>query len=415
MKTTAVGSLAWVVLLLPSSASQAGDLSSSTAFTYQGRLEQNGVPVNQDYCFVARLFESIAGGDPIGPTLNVEHVDVVNGFFTLELDFGQQFATDGDRYLDLQVMDDDDSLDTSGLVQLAPRQRITATPLALHALRANIAEQAESAGLAEHAGLADLANAAHRLDAPDGLPTSAVFVDNNGKIGVGTTAPAARLDVKGEGDTSPTAGAPIARFTRGNGNNFLAIFADIGGNYIIADDPTNNQKDLRLQTRNNRNILLEPHGTGGVGIGTAPATLLHARGAGPAMVLQDTASASNQAGYVAFWNNAGTETAWAGFGTAGSPDFSVVNARSGGDIVLWPFSGDVVVNATLDIGIENLNLLVQDTGTASLNCPAGKRALSGGCACVGAILVSQPNGSGWFCDCRDENFVQVFVRCARVK
>jgi hypothetical protein len=62
--------------------------------------------------------------------------------------------------------------------------------------------------------------------------------------------------------------------------------------------------------------------------------------------LQDTASAANQAGYVSYRNNSNVETAWVGFGSAGDPDFSIVNARSGGDIILNPFTGNVGIGTT---------------------------------------------------------------------
>jgi hypothetical protein len=64
------------------------------------------------------------------------------------------------------------------------------------------------------------------------------------------------------------------------------------------------------------------------------------------MILQDTGPASTQSGYVGFWNNTAAETAWAGFGTPGSPHFSVVNARAGGNIALLPSSGNVGIGTT---------------------------------------------------------------------
>jgi hypothetical protein len=41
------------------------------------------------------------------------------------------------------------------------------------------------------------ANSANALDAPDGDPTNAVFVNNNGNVGVGTTNPSQTLEVVG--------------------------------------------------------------------------------------------------------------------------------------------------------------------------------------------------------------------------
>jgi hypothetical protein len=87
---------------------------------------------------------------------------------------------------------------------------------------------------------------------------------------------------------------------------------------------------------------------GGVGIGAPnPQAPLHIQRAGPVMLLQDTASAANQAGYIGFWNNASAETGWMGFGTPGSPNFSIRNARSSGHILLLPgTSGRVGVRRT---------------------------------------------------------------------
>jgi hypothetical protein len=44
----------------------------------------------------------------------------------------------------------------------------------------------------------NFAFAGNSLDAADGSPTNAVYVDNDGKVGIGTTTPGAQLDVAGE-------------------------------------------------------------------------------------------------------------------------------------------------------------------------------------------------------------------------
>ncbi|MCC6821933.1 MAG: VCBS repeat-containing protein, partial [Verrucomicrobia subdivision 3 bacterium] len=84
---------------------------------------------------------------------------------------------------------------------------------------------------------------------------------------------------------------------------------------------------------------------GNVGIGTiSPQVPLHiASDPQAVMVLQDTGTDPTQSGYVGFWNRQ-SETAWVGFGTPGSPDFSIVNARPNGDIVLSAFTGAVGIS-----------------------------------------------------------------------
>lgn len=87
---------------------------------------------------------------------------------------------------------------------------------------------------------------------------------------------------------------------------------------------------------------------GNVGIGTSsPQAPLQITSPGFAVVfLHDTNANATQTGYVSYRNASFTETAWVGYGTPGSPDFSIVNARSGGNIVLLPFSGNVGVGTS---------------------------------------------------------------------
>jgi hypothetical protein len=101
---------------------------------------------------------------------------------------------------------------------------------------------------------------------------------------------------------------------------------------------------IGVWTQSGNNVF---RSAGNVGIGTTnPQVPLHIRVTGPVIFLQDAASAANQAGYISYRNNNGTETAWVGFGTPSSPTFSVVNARSGGNIELSPFSGNVGIKRT---------------------------------------------------------------------
>jgi hypothetical protein len=90
---------------------------------------------------------------------------------------------------------------------------------------------------------------------------------------------------------------------------------------------------------------------GNVGIGTsAPAHPLHIKSNAPAVILEDTAIASNQAGYLGFWNST-TETGWMGYGNAGSPDMTLANARPSGAIVLWANGERLRVNSAGNVGI----------------------------------------------------------------
>lgn len=96
-----------------------------TAITYQGRIAQNGTPVNGTCASISfSLYDALVGGVQVGSTQTRNNVPVVNGFFTVELDFGNVFTGD-ERYLQLQVTCG------AGSETLSPRQRLTAAPYAL--------------------------------------------------------------------------------------------------------------------------------------------------------------------------------------------------------------------------------------------------------------------------------------------
>jgi len=178
--------------------------------------------------FEFALFDAADGGLQIGATISADDVGLVNGLFTISLDFGPAAFNGDARWIKVAVRS---PAGAGGFTTLAPRQPFTAAPYALQ--------------------------------------TRGIMVDAGGQVGIGTTGPTARLHVKGDNDTSLETGTPIARFTGGDADNYLAFFGDADGNYIVADDPSTNQKDLRLQTRNHKNILLEPDRSGRVGIGTS--------------------------------------------------------------------------------------------------------------------------------------------------
>src|SRR5688572_28715495 len=149
--------------------------AQGTVFTYQGQLDNGGSPANGPHDFLFHLFDAAAGGLQIGSTVCVDNVSIIDGVFTVELDFGQQFATTAQRHLEIEVRSDTGLPcgDVTGFVALSPRQRVTAAPMASHA------------------------GSAFTLAAADGSPGNAVFVDNDGKVGVGTTSPAMQLHIRG--------------------------------------------------------------------------------------------------------------------------------------------------------------------------------------------------------------------------
>ena len=112
------------VLLIPLFAQAQG-----TAFTYQGYLDAGGAAHHGLADFEFSLWNAAAAGTQQGSTQTESGVEIENGLFTVELDFGDQFPGPP-RWLQIAVR-----TNTMAYTTLAPRQRLTATPYAITAAR----------------------------------------------------------------------------------------------------------------------------------------------------------------------------------------------------------------------------------------------------------------------------------------
>jgi len=119
----------WTVLLLTGfSAAQAEPLG--TSFTYQGELQDAGAPANGTYDLQFELFDVASGGAIIGSAVLVDNAAVTDGMFSVELDFGSGPFAGDQLWLEIGVRD---GASSGGFTGLLPRQKLTATPYALHA------------------------------------------------------------------------------------------------------------------------------------------------------------------------------------------------------------------------------------------------------------------------------------------
>ncbi len=131
--------LQWVALLglcavLPALAgrSAGGQTPAGTAFTYQGQLKNGGDPADGSFDLAFSLYD---GPDPlvdaqIASTVEKLDVAVVDGLFTVELDFGSDAFRGDARWLAIAVR----PAGTGSFVDLLPLQPVTAAPHAQFAL-----------------------------------------------------------------------------------------------------------------------------------------------------------------------------------------------------------------------------------------------------------------------------------------
>jgi len=102
-----------------------------TAFTYQGRLMDANNPADGLYDFEFRLFaHPTLNSFPVGDMVEVNDLDVIDGYFTVLLDFGDKAFTGNARWLEIGVRPGDSE---ERCTILSPRQEVTPTPYAIYA------------------------------------------------------------------------------------------------------------------------------------------------------------------------------------------------------------------------------------------------------------------------------------------
>ncbi|MHC4694253.1 MAG: hypothetical protein ACYS67_16055, partial [Planctomycetota bacterium] len=143
-----------------------------TVFTYQGRLLDDNNLTDGPYDFEFKLYDSPTGGNQLADTIDINDLDVVDGYFTVELDFNDANVFSGDAcWLDIGVRPGD----SNSFTTLSPRQQLTPTPYAVYA---------------EHAG----------ADGDWMISGNNMHSIPSGKVGIGTTNPSTKLHI--EDDTT---------------------------------------------------------------------------------------------------------------------------------------------------------------------------------------------------------------------
>lgn len=243
-----------VLLVFTLASLLAGAASSAplgTAFTYQGRLDRNGVAVNDTYSMIFRLYDAASAGTQIGSDQVLAGVVATKGLFNVTLDFGATPFAGQARWLDIQVKGSGDANYTA----FGQRQAITAVPYAMYAMNGGTGGSqwtsngpdltyaaggvgflgtsspfASGKGVFIEGGSASYGNIyAFNYDTFTPL-TLCLNSSGGGNVGVGTFTPGAKLDVLVNG------GMAIQATTRGSSFNPInAAVHGIGNDGPVLD------------------------------------------------------------------------------------------------------------------------------------------------------------------------------------
>lgn len=292
--TVAVFVMALVLIVSQTMLCEAAPIG--TAFTYQGYVYDANYPANNFYDFKFKLYDALTGGSQVGIDFDAPDVDVVDGAFTVGLDFGSSVFTGDARWLEIAIRPGD-SVDR--YTTLSPRQEITPTPYALYAqIAGNVGNDNDW-----------MVSGNNMYSLP------------SGNVGIGTTLPTYKLDVLGDiraagsiygtvenadmidnyhySTTWPTTLANIQNACSNNYHN-------IGGS---DDDIPDNDSEVPDNITINNGILYAPSGGGNIGIGTTSpqsSVRLEVRGTGTGnAAIGGYSSGSDSIGIIGVGNSGG--------------------------------------------------------------------------------------------------------------
>ncbi len=135
-------SVTLIVLLTVTAAFAQGP---ATAFTFQGKLGSAGALINGAYEMQFKLFDGAdpASSNQVGTTITMNNplVQVTNGVFTVQLDFGAAALPGDERYLEIGIR----STNIQPYAVLSPRTKITSAPYAVRSRNATTADSLSTA------------------------------------------------------------------------------------------------------------------------------------------------------------------------------------------------------------------------------------------------------------------------------
>ncbi|MCY7375206.1 MAG: hypothetical protein LH472_04455 [Pyrinomonadaceae bacterium] len=189
--------------------------AQGTGFNFQGRMNDGTNPANGSYDLQFRLYDAIMGGTPIGALAARPNTTLINGVFSVTLDFGvTAFNSPDSVFIEIGVRPNGSP---NAYTILGPRQQLTVVPFAVRARNSTFADLATNA--------TNATNAQSAINAQNALTL--------------ITIPGAEFVTKTNGGAdfirNSTASQPTSNFNiSGNGN--VGNNLSVAGNVLLEGD-----------------------------------------------------------------------------------------------------------------------------------------------------------------------------------
>jgi hypothetical protein len=134
------------ILLMMIAVFSVAAFAQTTAFNFQGWLNDGSSAANGNYDLQFKLFDALTGGNQVNATVDRPNLMIINGVFSTTLDFGSlAFNTTGNRFLEISVRP---AGSPNAHVVLGARQQILTVPFAARSASATNADNATNALIA---------------------------------------------------------------------------------------------------------------------------------------------------------------------------------------------------------------------------------------------------------------------------